>query len=86
MNTFDNRGRLLGDTDVQAQLDADVAAGPGAPGAVGTPGNPMQLPAMTVTGPAAVSFSWAQLLQPPYVYMVIAALGIAAWLYKDKSR
>jgi hypothetical protein len=90
--TFDARGRLLGDdsTDaidaaVQTQLDTDVASVSAAPAAaVGTPGNPLALPAMTVTGPPSVSFSWAQLLTPPYVYFLVAGLGLAAYLYRKK--
>jgi hypothetical protein len=83
MRTFDNRG--MGDLspDVQAQLDADVASGAGAPAPVGSPSNPLQLPTMTVTA-APVSFSLAQLLQPPYIYFVVAALGLAAYLYRGK--
>jgi hypothetical protein len=70
MRTFDNRG--MGDLspDVQAQLDADVAS-------------PLPVAAPTVNVPA-VSFSLAQLLQPPYIYFVVAAVGLAAYLYRGK--
>jgi hypothetical protein len=83
MRTFDRRGNLLGDTTVdatasidsavQSQLDTDVAAGAGAA--------PLTLPLVSIP---ATSFSIAQLFSPPYVYFVVAALGIAAYLYRKK--
>lgn len=67
MNTFDERGNLLGDDDTAAP--------------VGTPDNPLQLDTMTVTAPAP--FDLNSLLQPPYVYFVVAAIAWAAWWYEE---
>lgn len=69
MNTFDANGRLLGD---------DESAAP-----VGTPDNPLQLDTMTVTA-APAPFDLNLLLQPPYVYFLVVAIGLAAYLYESR--
>jgi hypothetical protein len=73
VRTFDARGHLLGDTsvDTAAPIDASAAVAPAA------------VPALTVSV-APATFTLAQLLQPPYIYFVVAALGIAAWLYRER--
>jgi hypothetical protein len=71
MNTFDAQGRLLGD-------DEDD-------GSIGSPSNPLALPTMTVTA-APPSAGIAALLQPPYVYFLVAAIGLLAYIVERDKR
>jgi len=80
MRTFDAKGRLLGDStltpDFQSMVDAAAPI-------VDT--NQPDLPAITVTA-APVSFSWAQLFQPPYIYLLAGAALFLAFTYSKKPR
>ena len=83
MRTFDQRGRLLGDDalppDLQSFVDESNAGTPAA-------SSVMSLPEMTVTAAAPSTFNWAALLQPPYLYFLVGAVALAAYLYsKDHS-
>jgi hypothetical protein len=85
--TFDNRGRLLGDDALPPDLQniANQAAVDTGQASAGTPGNPLMLDTMTVTAPALPGgLSFAQLLQPPYVYFLVGAIAFAAYVYSSR--
>jgi hypothetical protein len=83
MRTFNNRGQLLGDDSLPPDLQSMVdEANAGTPAA----STVLSLPEMTVTAAAEAPFSLAQLLQPPYIYILAGALALAAYLYsKDNA-
>ena len=62
MKTYDNSGRLLGDTE------------------------PAPAPAAAAVVPPVVSFDLSVLLQPPYIYVLVAAVGIAAYFYERNHK
>jgi hypothetical protein len=78
MRTFDNRGRLLGDdtlpSDLQSMVDEAGAS---------TDPNVVQLPEMTVTAAAEPAFDFSSLLEPPMLYVLIAAVALAAYLLEE---
>ena len=51
---------------------------------VGSPTNPLQLPDMVVT--ASPPSMFAQWLEPPYVYILVAAIGLASYFLDEKHR
>jgi len=81
--TFNNRGQLLlGDDALPPGTTAAAAdIDPNAP--VGSPDNPLQLPPMTVSV-APATFTWAQLLQPPYIYLLVGAIVAGAFFSKKR--
>jgi hypothetical protein len=48
----------------------------------GTPSSP----AAAATGPTTVTFDLNSLLEPPYVYFVVAGIAFAAWWLKEHTK
>lgn len=78
--TFDSRGNLLGDDTLSPDLQSFVDEA----NAGTSSGGVMQLPPMTVTASALPPFNFAALLQPPYLYFLVGAIALAAYLYSKE--
>ena len=80
MRTYDNRGRLLGDSTLTPDFQSMVndASAPAAPADDST-----MLAPITVTA-SPLSFTWTQLFQPPFIYLLAAGAVFLAFTYSKK--
>ncbi len=84
MNTYDENGRLLGQSGADSLTPIDVTAT--TLPLLQSDSSLPTLPEITVQASRLPANSWfASLMQPPTVYYVAAGLAFLAWLLNEKG-